>query len=97
MLMYVPDEFLLVKAIDTKNVTDWDDFEFLLTIIIENRILKLYVELYLTPLNKRKESEALDLLFQEEEKAESSKIKAEKKAPRKKKNHKKKGNATESA
>lgn len=68
--MYVPDEFLLVKAIDAKNVADWDDFEYLLTMIIENRILKLYVELYLTPYNSRKESAALDLLLQEEEIAE---------------------------
>ena len=66
LLQYVPDEFLLVKAIDSKNVTEWDDFEYLLSILIENRILKLYVELYLTPLINKQKDSALDELLLEE-------------------------------
>lgn len=42
-LMYVPDEVLLIKGIDAKAVATWVDFEFVLTAIVENRILKIYV------------------------------------------------------
>ena len=43
VLAYVPDESLLIRALDPKCVTSWADFEYVLSLVVENRILKLYV------------------------------------------------------
>ena len=32
-----------MKAIDPKQIKSWQDFEFLLSLIVENRILKVFV------------------------------------------------------
>lgn len=40
---FIEDESKLVKAIDPKQIKSWQDFEFLLSLIVENRILKVFV------------------------------------------------------
>ena len=42
-LVHVPDESLLIRSIDSNNVNSWADFEYVLSLVLENRILKLYV------------------------------------------------------
>jgi hypothetical protein len=42
-LAYLEDEQLLIKSIDSKAIETWDDFEVVLTLIVENRILKVFV------------------------------------------------------
>lgn len=42
-LVYISDEQLLIKSIDSKAIASWSDFEYILSIIVENRILKVYV------------------------------------------------------
>lgn len=37
--LFVAEEDILVKAIDTNLIKNWDDFEFSLALIIENRVL----------------------------------------------------------
>lgn len=37
--IFVVEEDILVKAIDTSLIKNWDDFEFSLALIIENRVL----------------------------------------------------------
>ena len=41
-LIIIPDEDLLIGAIDQKQITSWSEFEYILSIIIENRLLRLY-------------------------------------------------------
>ena len=41
-LALIPDEAMLIKAIDQKQITSWADFEYVLTVIVENRLLRLY-------------------------------------------------------
>ena len=41
-LIFLEDEAKLIKAIDASSIETWVEFEFLLTVIIENRLLKLY-------------------------------------------------------
>lgn len=41
-LLLIPDEFMLIKAIDQKQITSWTEFEYVLTVIVENRLLRLY-------------------------------------------------------
>lgn len=41
-LVLIPDEAMLIKAIDQKQITSWADFEYVLTVIVENRLLRLY-------------------------------------------------------
>jgi hypothetical protein len=41
--MYLDDEVLFVKSIDSKAICSWDDFEYILSIVVENRILKVFV------------------------------------------------------
>lgn len=41
-LLLIPDESMLIKAIDQKQITSWTEFEFVLTVILENRLLRLY-------------------------------------------------------
>ena len=36
------DEAALISAIDTKQILSWPDFEYVLCLVIENRILRLY-------------------------------------------------------
>jgi hypothetical protein len=36
------EEELVFKAIDGQEIKTWEDFEFLLAFIIENRLLQLY-------------------------------------------------------
>ena len=33
----------MIKSFDTKRIQSWNDFEYILSVIIENRILKVYV------------------------------------------------------
>jgi hypothetical protein len=40
---FIEDESKLVKAIDPKQIKSWQDFEYLLSLIVENRILKVFV------------------------------------------------------
>lgn len=40
---YINDEQLFVKSIDSKQITTWSDFEFVLSMVVENRILKVFV------------------------------------------------------
>lgn len=42
-IVYINDETLLIKSFDTKRIQSWNDFEYILSVIIENRILKVYV------------------------------------------------------
>ena len=41
-LIIIPDENQLIIAIDQKQITSWSEFEYILSIIIENRLLRLY-------------------------------------------------------
>jgi len=41
-LIYMPDETLFIRSFDAKAVVCWTDFEYVLTLILENRILKVY-------------------------------------------------------
>lgn len=41
-LVLIPDEAMLIKSIDQKQITSWADFEYILTVIVENRLLRLY-------------------------------------------------------
>lgn len=41
-LILIPDEAMLIKAIDQKQITSWSEFEYVLTVVVENRILRLY-------------------------------------------------------
>jgi len=34
---------MLIKSVDPKRISSWDDFEYILSVIVENRILKVYV------------------------------------------------------
>ena len=38
----VSDETALIGAVDARMIHNWTDFEFVLSTIIENRLLKLY-------------------------------------------------------
>lgn len=38
----IPDENQFIKAIDATKVQNWIEFEFLLSVLIENRLLRLY-------------------------------------------------------
>lgn len=40
--LLVAEEELLVKALDSTAVKSWDDFEFALAVVVENRLLQLY-------------------------------------------------------
>jgi hypothetical protein len=37
--VFILEEELLVRSIDTNSIKNWDDFEFALALIIENRLL----------------------------------------------------------
>lgn len=41
-LILVADEDALINAIDQKSIQTWNDFEYILSVIIENRILRVY-------------------------------------------------------
>ena len=41
-LVIVADETALICAIDPKQIVSWPDFEYVLCLVLENRILKLY-------------------------------------------------------
>jgi hypothetical protein len=41
--VYLDDEVLFVKSIDSKAISSWEDFEFILSVVVENRILKVFV------------------------------------------------------
>jgi hypothetical protein len=40
--LYIQDEELFFKAIDPNLIKSWEQFEYLLTLIIENRLLLLF-------------------------------------------------------
>lgn len=41
-LVIVSDESALISSIDQKQIVSWLDFEYVLCLVLENRILKLY-------------------------------------------------------
>jgi hypothetical protein len=41
--VYLEDELSFIKAIDAKSIKNWDDFEYILSVIVENRIIKVFV------------------------------------------------------
>jgi hypothetical protein len=41
-MFVVTDENALICALDLKQILSWQDFEYVLCLVIENRILKLY-------------------------------------------------------
>lgn len=41
--MYLQDEKLFIKSIDSKSILTWDDFQYILSVLVENRILKVFV------------------------------------------------------
>ena len=41
-LVIVSDEAALISAIDQKQIVSWPDFEYVLCLVVENRILRLY-------------------------------------------------------
>ena len=41
-LVIVSDEAALISAIDQKQIASWPDFEYVLCLVVENRILRLY-------------------------------------------------------
>lgn len=40
--LFIVEEDLLVKAIDSALIKTWPDFEYILSVIVENRLLQLY-------------------------------------------------------
>ena len=40
--LFIVEEELLFKAVDSAAVKNWEDFEYVLAVIIENRMLQLY-------------------------------------------------------
>jgi len=36
------DEMTFIKAVDPNKITSWKEFEFLISVLIENRLLRLY-------------------------------------------------------
>ena len=38
----MPDETLFIRSFDAKAVVCWTDFEYVLTLILEHRILNVY-------------------------------------------------------
>lgn len=41
--VFIDDEQMFIKCIDAKAITTWEQFEFVLSVIVENRILKVFV------------------------------------------------------
>ena len=41
-LLLIADESALMTALDSKQILSWPDFEYVLCLVIENRILRLY-------------------------------------------------------
>ena len=41
-VIIIPDEHLLISAVDPKQISSWTEFEYILSIIVENRLLRLY-------------------------------------------------------
>ena len=64
--LFVLEEEVLVKAIDSSLIKNWEDFEFSLSVIIENRLLQLY-QSHLDKEHQRKWKKLdLDLLYTED-------------------------------
>ncbi len=57
----VSDEAALISALDTKQILSWSDFEYVLCLIIENRVLKLYLA-YLEKIYKESWQEVDEML-----------------------------------
>ena len=38
----LPDENLIIKAIDATKINTWEEFEFVLSIVVENRFMRLF-------------------------------------------------------
>mmetsp|Transcript_41328 Transcript_41328/g.39795 ORF Transcript_41328/g.39795 Transcript_41328/m.39795 type:complete len:102 (+) Transcript_41328:481-786(+) len=38
----ITDEDLLIKAIDSKKIDSWEEFESILLLVLENRVLQIY-------------------------------------------------------
>ena len=41
-VIIIPDEHQLISAVDPKQISSWTEFEYILSIIVENRLLRLY-------------------------------------------------------
>ncbi len=57
----VSDEAALISALDTRQILSWSDFEYVLCLIIENRVLKLYLA-YLEKIYKESWQEVDEML-----------------------------------
>ena len=38
----LPDENLIIKAIDATKINTWEEFEIVLSIVVENRFMRLF-------------------------------------------------------
>ena len=64
-LLLIADETAMISALDQKQIQSWTDFEYVLCLIIENRILKLY-QAHLEKKYQSKWKELDDFLLSEE-------------------------------
>ena len=85
-MLVVTDESALICALDPKQILSWQDFEYVLCLVIENRLLKLY-QAHLERQYHLKWKE-LDNIILEEEKAEKIATKDKNKKLKRKKQKK---------
>ena len=85
-MLVITDESALICALDPKQILSWQDFEYVLCLVIENRLLKLY-QAHLERQYHLKWKE-LDNIILEEEKSEKIVTKYEKKKLKRKKQKK---------
>ena len=83
-LLIIADEAALISALDTKQILSWQDFEYVLSLVIENRILRLY-QAHLDRVYQERWKEELDDL---ENLTEEGNKKKKKKRKQKKRNKK---------
>ena len=83
-LLIIADEAALISALDTKQILSWQDFEYVLSLVIENRILRLY-QAHLDRMYQERWKEELDDL---ENLTEEGNKKKKKKRKQKKRNKK---------
>ena len=83
----IPDEGMLIRAIDQKQITSWAQFEYVLTVIVENRLLRLY-QAHLDQQYRIKADEELKALLEETDATAQNALTSKNKRKRKKKNKK---------
>lgn len=93
--LFLLEEELLVKSIDSQQIKSWDDFEYTLAMIIENRLLQLYQSHYLDKEYQKKQKK-LDLELLAETAASELAAQIKVKNKKKKKNKGKKGSGKQS-